>query len=95
MISLYLIFPTFSCLLSNFLDVDECTSHIHGCHYNASCNNTDGSYTCKCKTGFNYSKYKKCCVIFFFNIFFRSLTDNDLRDPLETVPEINSNKMCV
>ncbi|CAH3150638.1 unnamed protein product, partial [Pocillopora meandrina] len=34
-------------------DVDECTSHIHGCHYNASCNNTDGSYTCKCKTGFN------------------------------------------
>ncbi|XP_066022654.1 uncharacterized protein [Pocillopora verrucosa] len=34
-------------------DVDECTSHIHGCHYNATCNNTDGSYTCKCKTGFN------------------------------------------
>ena len=41
------------------------TFHIHGCHYNASCNNTDGSYTCKCKTGFNCSKYKKCCVIFF------------------------------
>ncbi|XP_022809639.1 glycine-rich protein 2-like [Stylophora pistillata] len=33
--------------------MDECTSNIHGCHYNASCNNTDGSYTCKCKAGFN------------------------------------------
>ena len=64
-ISIYLVFLPFSCLLSNFLDVDECTSHIHGCHYNASCNNTDGSYTCKCKTGFNCSKYKKCCLIFF------------------------------
>ena len=64
-ISIYLGFLPFSCLLSNFLDVDECTSHIHGCHYNASCNNTDGSYTCKCKTGFNCSKYKKCCLIFF------------------------------
>ena len=68
-ISIYLVFLPFSCLLSNFLDVDECTSHIHGCHYNASCNNTDGSYTCKCKTGFNCSKYKKCCLIF-FNRFF-------------------------
>ena len=34
-------------------------------------------------------------VNFFFYSFFRSLTDNDLCDPLETVPEINSNKMCV
>ena len=89
-------FLSSSRLLPNFLDVDECTSHIHDCHYNASCNNTDGSYTCKCKTGFNCSKYKECCVfISFFKSFFGSLTHNDLRDPLETVPEINSNKMCV
>ena len=71
-------FLPFSCLLPNFLDVDECTSLIHGCHYNASCNNTDGSYTCKCKTGLNCRKYNKCCVI-----FFRSFTDNDLCDPLK------------
>ena len=94
-ISIYLVFLPFSCLLSNFLDVDECTSLIHGCHYNASCNNTDGSYTCKCKTGFNCSKYKKCCLIFFLIVLFRSLTDNDLRDPLQTAPDINSDKMCV
>ena len=35
-------------------------------------------------------------MIFFFTERFSSgLTDNDLRDPLETAPEINSNKMCV
>ena len=34
-------------------------------------------------------------VFFLFNRFFRRLPDNDLRDPLETVPEINSDKMCV
>ena len=32
---------------------------------------------------------------FFFFSFFRSLTDNDLRDLLETAPEINFDKMCV
>ena len=35
------------------------------------------------------------CFCFFFFSFFRSLTDNDLRDPLETAPEINFDKMCV
>ena len=35
------------------------------------------------------------CFFSFFKSFFGILTHNDLRDPLETVPEINSNKMCV
>ena len=32
-----------------FSDINECISDTDGCHYNASCNNTIGSYTCKCK----------------------------------------------
>nr|XP_058947142.1 uncharacterized protein LOC131775063 [Pocillopora verrucosa] len=34
-------------------DINECISDTHGCHYNASCNNTFGSYTCQCKPGFS------------------------------------------
>ncbi|XP_078357531.1 microfibril-associated glycoprotein 4-like isoform X1 [Oculina patagonica] len=34
-------------------DVDECTQGIDECHVNATCNNTQGSYNCTCKDGFN------------------------------------------
>ncbi|PFX13967.1 Protein HEG-like 1 [Stylophora pistillata] len=34
-------------------DINECITNPHGCHHNASCNNTIGSYTCKCKPGLN------------------------------------------
>ena len=33
------------------LDQDECAGG-NFCDANATCNNTDGSYTCDCKTGF-------------------------------------------
>ncbi|PFX18418.1 EGF-like domain-containing protein [Stylophora pistillata] len=33
-------------------DVDECQGGLHGCHSNATCNNTEGSYICTCKVGF-------------------------------------------
>ncbi|XP_028412098.1 fibrillin-1-like [Dendronephthya gigantea] len=34
-------------------DVDECALETHYCHYEATCNNTIGSYTCVCNEGFS------------------------------------------
>lgn len=40
-------------LYSYLLDIDEC-SHAHGgCHGNADCQNTVGSFICSCKAGYN------------------------------------------
>ena len=37
-----------------FLDTDECNdSTLNNCHVDATCTNSDGTYTCRCKTGFN------------------------------------------
>ena len=33
-------------------DIDECSENTSLCDENASCNNTDGSYSCICKQGF-------------------------------------------
>ena len=34
-------------------DVDECSSlEANRCHENAMCTNTEGSYVCRCKKGF-------------------------------------------
>jgi hypothetical protein len=34
------------------IDVNECVTESP-CHTNATCNNTDGSYTCTCDTGYS------------------------------------------
>ena len=36
----------------NFADVNECTDGTSNCSADAMCNNTKGSYRCKCKPGF-------------------------------------------
>ena len=35
-----------------FVDINECTNGTDSCDVNANCTNTDGSYTCDCKTGY-------------------------------------------
>ena len=35
-----------------FKDVDECTANSHNCHSDATCTNTNGGFTCACKSGF-------------------------------------------
>ena len=42
-----------------FLEIDECTSKIHNCDRNALCKNTEGSFSCTCKTGYK-GDGKKC-----------------------------------
>jgi hypothetical protein len=39
-------------LCVGILDVNECVTESP-CHTNATCNNTDGSYTCTCDTGYS------------------------------------------
>ena len=34
------------------IDVNECKNATYPCHANATCNNTEGSYTCTCKDGY-------------------------------------------
>lgn len=41
-------------------DVDECGLNLHDCNENAICNNTHGSYTCKCKQGYIGDGKKSC-----------------------------------
>ena len=38
--------------LLGFTDINECDKHTDDCHHNATCFNTDGSYTCACNPGY-------------------------------------------
>ena len=56
-------FP-FLCLLT--ADVNECIEGTHDCHPQATCQNTEGSFTCSCNPGFtgNGSSCTGKCSIF-------------------------------
>ena len=45
------IFPIESVAM-NFTDINECADGTSKCSADAMCNNTEGSYRCKCKPGF-------------------------------------------
>ena len=40
------------CAFDLFLDVDECATSIHNCHFNSTCTNINGTFLCICNRGF-------------------------------------------
>ena len=47
------------------IDIDECLSSKHSCEGNTTCNNTIGSYSCRCKKGYLGNK-TNCAGKYFY-----------------------------
>jgi hypothetical protein len=47
-------------------DIDECSDGNFSCHPNATCMNTQGSYYCQCRNGFEGIGKQNCTGINFF-----------------------------
>ena len=53
MATLKYIFIAAETCVSKLLDIDECATSGHSCHAQATCSNTQGSYSCMCNPGYN------------------------------------------
>ena len=43
---------TSACSMTSILDIDECTMGTDNCAPEATCTNTEGSFTCTCNQGY-------------------------------------------
>ena len=55
--------------LIKLIDTDECLTNNGGCHAQATCTNTPGSFSCACKLGYSGNGFD-CTGIFYFIFFF-------------------------
>ena len=46
------------------VDINECSANTHNCADEADCTNTEGGFTCSCKTGFNGNGYQCSGTVF-------------------------------
>jgi len=53
------------------IDNNECVLKTHNCDSNATCTNTQGSFTCKCNDGYYGSGVTCSGNKFFLFLFFR------------------------
>jgi len=54
------------------IDIDECSTNNGGCHINANCINTQGSFSCRCNQGYIGNGFDCSGKNFYYFFFFFS-----------------------
>ena len=87
-----------------YTDIDECEQDIDGCHTNAACVNTAGSYNCFCTDGFEGNgkscaglscMYKQACSIALLHAYTFHTTCVYIHLELHSFTELLSLKLIV